>query len=174
MATDVQVSARILRFPQVCCCCGRTPDSSLVASSTRVWGKRVIRTQSKSWSFPICHRCLKHVRLYDEADRQRQVAQRHKQTGTACIIIGILLSFCLVGIPVLIYGVAAVTGLATKAAQRAEELEDEAGGHLSKRCTCHNGVVIYRGWSGSIHSFAFRSESYAFAFIAANRGKVVG
>jgi hypothetical protein len=174
VATFVQVSARILRFPQACCCCGGAPDTHIDASSTRVTGKRVVRTQSKSWSFPICRRCLEHVSLSDEAGKLHQAAQNHKSIGIACIIAGIMLMACLIGIPILIYGIVAVSRLAPNAVRRAKELEDEARKFLSNHWARHNGVVIYHGWNGSIHYFEFQSDSYAQAFIAANGNKALG
>lgn len=142
-------------------------------TATRVTGKRVVRTQSKSWSLPICQRCETHSSLFAQSTEQREVAQNHRSTGVVCIIAGILLLFCLIGIPLLIYGIVAISALAAQAERRADELEQKAQGHFSKRCACINDAVVYCGWNGTIHTFEFQSYSYARAFTAANRNKVL-
>src|SRR5205085_4176030 len=62
----VQISARIIRWPGICACCGRHADTAIEISSTRTTGKRVIRTQTKSWEVPYCHRCVRHIRAAKE------------------------------------------------------------------------------------------------------------
>src|SRR4051794_14872358 len=67
----VQVSARLLNIPQACCCCGmHGVDTRFRAIATRTTGKRVIRTDSRSWDFPLCNRCqlwIGHQRTADAA-----------------------------------------------------------------------------------------------------------
>lgn len=58
----VEISARIIRWPDICACCSRPADTAIEISSTRTTGKRVIRTQTKSWQVPYCKRCLSHIR----------------------------------------------------------------------------------------------------------------
>lgn len=174
MATDVQVSARILRFPQSCSCCGDVPDTFIQTTLTRVTGKRIVRTQSKSWSFPICRRCVQHASLFCEADQCYQMGRNYKFTGIAFVIIGAILTCGLIGIPILIYGIFSLMKSVPRANHKAEELEREANWFLTKQCECRKIVVTYNGWNGSVHSFSIQSDRYAQAFIAANRGKVIG
>src|SRR5690349_11405044 len=57
----VRISAHIIHWPALCACCCRPADTSVEVSSTRVTGKRVIRTQTKGWKVPYCTRCLDHI-----------------------------------------------------------------------------------------------------------------
>ena len=56
----VKISAKIIRWPECCaCCCGRA-DTREDATAVRTEGKRVIRTQAKSWPVPYCRGCQDH------------------------------------------------------------------------------------------------------------------
>lgn len=90
-----------------------------------------------------------------------------------CIIFGVLLSIVLIGIPLLVYGILAVTKYAKEAELKAEDLEKRAKSHLKRQCASCDDPVVYHGWNGSIHTFEFYNHQYAQAFIAANRGKVL-
>src|SRR5262249_48656717 len=61
---EIRVSANLLTFPRMCCCCGRTnqPGTTYIAHSTRTTGVRVIRHQTKKWSFPLCEECDDWIR----------------------------------------------------------------------------------------------------------------
>ena len=56
----VSVSARILSMPTVCVCCGNPASQTVRATSTRVEGKRVVRTKTSAWEFPHCAACAAH------------------------------------------------------------------------------------------------------------------
>ncbi|MCS7270090.1 MAG: hypothetical protein NZ703_03300, partial [Gemmataceae bacterium] len=62
----VQISARISRWPEVCACCCRPADTTILVSATRTKGKRVIQTESKSWHVPYCSNCLEHIKVVQE------------------------------------------------------------------------------------------------------------
>jgi hypothetical protein len=72
----VQVSARILEWPQQCACCCGPPDMTWEASSTRHTGKRVIREQTKSWEVPYCSRCVGHIKKLMQTFRLLGLSRR--------------------------------------------------------------------------------------------------
>src|SRR5712664_3453183 len=61
---QIDVSGHQFTFPQLCACCGGTPDSVWSVSASRSRGKRVVHTTRKRWDVPYCHECVKHVSLY--------------------------------------------------------------------------------------------------------------
>lgn len=56
----ISVSAKVLTMPSACVCCGSPATQFVRASSTRVEGKRVIRTKTSAWEFPQCGSCASH------------------------------------------------------------------------------------------------------------------
>jgi hypothetical protein len=72
------ISAKTIYFPPQCACCGSTPNTSLEASATKTTGKRTVRTQTKTSSFPYCSTCAEHVRV--------------AESNTAIVFIGITIS----------------------------------------------------------------------------------
>jgi hypothetical protein len=172
--TNIKISARIIRFPPICCCCSQQPDTHIDISFTRRTGKRVIKRESKSWPFPICSQCQKHIQLYNQAKKAYSEAQNYNIGGIGCIILGILTAVLLIGILFLIYGICARCYWGPAALRNAKKLEEEAKAYLTNSCTCQHNVVRYHGWYGTVHSFDFQNESYAHAFIALNQEKVLG
>jgi hypothetical protein len=63
----VQISARLISWPQQCACCLGRATEVYQTSHTRVTGKKVIRTDSRSWKVPYCGNCLDHVDAEAEA-----------------------------------------------------------------------------------------------------------
>src|SRR5262245_48129602 len=55
----VDVSAKQLKMPSQCACCGGTADTAVSSSFTRVHGTRVVRTKTSSWGFPFCPVCVR-------------------------------------------------------------------------------------------------------------------
>ena len=47
-------------MPSACACCGNPASGVAPVSSTRVTGKRVIKTKTSSWEFPQCSACRRH------------------------------------------------------------------------------------------------------------------
>lgn len=63
MARHIKVSARLISWPKICACCGRSSETELEASFTRTSGKKVIKHDRRSWGVPYCHACALHVNL---------------------------------------------------------------------------------------------------------------
>jgi tellurite resistance protein len=54
-------------MPTSCACCGLPADTFQQATSTRVEGKRVIRTKTSTWQFPYCSACNRHDEAWPAA-----------------------------------------------------------------------------------------------------------
>lgn len=63
----ISVSAKQLVMPSVCACCGGASETTIAVTSTRISGKRVIRTKTSEWNFPVCARCGAHDREWPTA-----------------------------------------------------------------------------------------------------------
>lgn len=136
----VQLSARQITFPRMCACCGGAPNTTYAATATRVTGKRVVRTQSASWSFPYCNHCLAHVRAWPGP--------------WGCATWALAACTCFLWLIVQYF-------LDESAKARARQL---CGAH----CTQPDAAVSYLGWNGSVQSFEIGSRFYAYELLLAN------
>src|SRR4051812_44837622 len=57
----VEISARLIRWPNNCACCCGPADTSINISFTSRTGVRVIHEQTKSWRVPYCSQCFDHI-----------------------------------------------------------------------------------------------------------------
>lgn len=142
---EIHVSARKLSFPRQCACCGASPQIEYRVTAVRVTGKRVIRTQSASWSIPYCQNCLRHASIWP------------KPWGG--LTWALVLFTCFLWLPVQLL-------LDASARKRAREL-------CSPACCTPGPAAAYLGWNGTVESFDFTSVPFAFEFILANRGRVL-
>ncbi|MCY0989421.1 hypothetical protein OV203_19935 [Nannocystis sp. ILAH1] len=141
----VHVSAKLLKFPHRCACCGGVPDTEFTAAAVRVTGKRVIRTDKRTWGIPYCSACVAHVRLLPGP--------------WGCLTWLLALLTC---------GLWLVVQLVLDEGTRAR-----ARAMCSPNCACPNWAAEYRGWDGSIQSFEFTSADYARAFALANHKSLI-
>jgi hypothetical protein len=169
----IEVSARILTYPQRCCCC--TTSGALLKSfraiATRTTGVRVVRTTNRWWDFPLCSACHGWI-------IQHQAAQVVK---FLCVIVGVLLVGSLAGgfllrpkpvsnwllnlSPIFAFLLPFLFVLWRKREQEADTLKPADA--------CSPEPVIYASWDGTIHTFFFPSELYSYLFRNANSAKVL-
>lgn len=190
----VQISARIIRWPGICACCGHSADTNIEISSTRTTGKRVIRTQTKSWEVPYCSRCLSHIRAARELRSfSRIVVNLSLVIGLAgaalsllifglivwqSVILAVFLSLLLVAGTVVLLSVTWRScqaryrrHLTAKKAERAR-LERRLESLLCDTCSRESRCAAeYEGWYGSVHTFYFCNADFATALERANPGK---
>jgi hypothetical protein len=171
----VQASARLLHMPPTCCCCASSVGTrKFVAASTRTKGKRVIRTDTRQWSFPICESCMRWIRAHHAANRSRSFMVGLSIAVVVCVLIifsaGSQNNF----------GVAFLAGVASVAAAGGMVFAYSAWKHNEKvatsirpRSNCHPEPVRYVGWHGTVHTFVFSNNSFANAFATANHRKLV-
>jgi hypothetical protein len=164
---NVSLSGQVFQFPRQCICCGEAPDTELYVSATQSRGKK---TSTHRWGFPCCNACLTHS----------QVIQKANTFPTFLIILGFIA--CLFGISLLaanpllalpliissIFFLVYSFRLSRKRLQQARTSKRE-------ECAADNpySLVRYFGWDKNIHTFSIKPERYAFAFMRANRQKLV-
>lgn len=156
----VTVSARSIPMPLMCACCGEAPTIAIPAVATRTKGKRVKRTEAKSFEFPACSKCAEHVRAMP--DRTSYIVWAIAPTLVSLMVPPLALLMLLGWCPILfaLYWV-------------------RAGWARSRRgpsCECTRALVAYEGWYGSSHTFATESERFANALVRSCRdaGKDAG
>lgn len=192
----VQISAHKIAWPDSCaCCCGR-PDTTLTVSSTRVEGKKVVRSWTKSWEVPYCMGCFKHRVLSRELARFSTFVLHYSWILAAiCLWTGYLLVFQVVSpstrpvlASVLGLGWAAISvaglhltdGHFSRLHRDAKEKRLRARADLEKRfrslytsnCSeCEDLAASYGGWQHTVHTFFFSNPKFAHQFRCLNAGK---
>jgi hypothetical protein len=186
----VRVSARILSFPGLCCCCTQEEGHQrYCAKHTRTTGVEVIRTDTRWWEFPICGRCLRWIGLEQDANRWHGSFAALVVFGLLALVGGIIYGIavaseaefdadrisrpailaayivCLCGLLLLV-----LSPLALWAYRKAQAKADWAKPHL----VCSTQPVIYDGWDGSVHTFTFSNVAYSALFIRSNAKKILG
>jgi len=169
----VQVSARLLHFPNFCCCCGaRDAGGQFCAVATRTTGKKVVRTESRSWKFPLCDEC------------QPWMQQQHAANAARGWFFGLVL-FAVLGVvggigllpsPAGCLGIVVGMLLGGGAPffyiswQRSQKTADQ----VKPAPHCVVRPVVYDSWSGSVHTFYFACREFTERFRAANARKLLG
>lgn len=160
---QVHISGQFITRPHECACCAGIPDREIDATARRTTGKRVKRTQEKTWSFPYCSACMAHKQKWDGA-----IGALFAGIGVGVVLIlwgwvAKTLAFAL-PLALLLVGVACLVTYFGIRAANALRHED---------CTSASATVRYLGWNGSVHSFDIDSEYFALALMHANRTKLV-
>jgi serine/threonine protein kinase len=173
---SIQVSARILTWPTICACCSRPATTDVAASYTRVSGKRVVRTNTRSWRVPVCATCAEHSSIYS---RTTGATVRAIAWSVAVLVIACVLGAA-VGNPdgginptFVVLGAIGAVALLIVLLKRTQDDQRTAEGMLQDTCCSVAYPVVYQGWSGSVHSFYFLNGVYAQAFASANAKKVL-
>jgi ribosomal protein L28 len=156
----VDVSGHLFSFPRACACCGAVPDSTLTVSASRSRGSRVVRTEGRSWDFPYCTRCIKHVQ---RAGTMRMLV---RQFIALSVLLGVIVGFS--ESAYLGFGIGILCVVATVAV--GFKLHNLARG---PGCVDADSSIAYLGWSGTLHQFEIASRRFAFDFMVANRRKLV-
>lgn len=190
----VQISARIVRWPGVCACCCQPADTSIEVSCTRVTGKKVIHTQTKSWDVPYCRRCFAHIKaakalrafsmlvihlsivfgLVGAALALLAAVAVYQRSVSSAVVLGLLLAAVTTAIILLTFSWCQAKyqrNVQAKKVQRAR-LEQKLNALLSQSCCDECRLAAqYDGWHGSVHTFYFASGQFASAFERSNPGK---
>lgn len=172
----IEVSARLLSWPRLCACCSRPATMDITASYTRVSGKRVIRTNTRSWPIPVCMTCAEHGRIYSQTKgaTERAIAWSVFILVGGCVLGAVVgssgggLNFAFVAIGVI--GAIALLIVLLRSAQADRQAAQDM---LQDTCCSIDYPVVYQGWNGSVHSFYFRNGLYAQAFADANAKKLL-
>lgn len=173
----VKVSARILRFPSVCCCCGSgCPQTWFRATATRTTGKKVIRTDSRSWDFPLCHKCESWMDLQHAANAAYRWFVAFIVFAVLGFLSGVLSLFG--SLPILAGVVGMVTtmvsGLVSPFVYESWQRRQSEANRQKPADHCRLHPVVYDGWYGSVHTFYFSCPRFTSHFQAANAKKLLG
>lgn len=163
----VEVSASKLTIPRFCICCDSEPDTQRAFVATRTTGKRVIKTQSKHWDFPICRTCSAHDLAWVSAANGAWV---FGASTLALSCYGLNNVSDGPGVTAVIAAVALVVFALWRFSKRRKEAKALQGPNCSQNCF---DDFKYLGWSGTVQSFDIPSTSYALSFMRANRSKLV-
>ena len=170
MALSVQISAKVLTWPQFCACCGKEPaDRRLQASAMREVGVNVVRRTQQWWDVPYCDACIEHVELHERPNKWLDFGlviasvvaglalTKRSEFGLAPAIVGF----------VLVSAFFAAVGIMIGASNRSR-----ARGMMNDCCCVPGRAVYYFGWYGAMHSFAFERRDYIDSFLRLNGKKV--
>jgi hypothetical protein len=91
----IQVSARVLQWPNQCACCGGPSNTHLAVTYTRAEGVKVIRTDTKTWETPYCQSCLDHMQAAEAACEAARTASAIDTTAWDLIVVGIVVVLAL-------------------------------------------------------------------------------
>jgi hypothetical protein len=157
----VSVSARILRSPNMCCCCARpNPNGKFNAVATRTTGKRVVRTQERSWEFPMCTECIE---WRESVLKGRTVLTFTFVSSALTFYVGLenLLLFlvclgCSIGLAVLFYFI------------------DKNSDKIKISTATSVTPAVYHEWNGSVHYFSLSNKEFHEQFCSANQSKLIG
>jgi len=169
---QVQVSAKRLSFPPTCPCCGLQANTQVAITATRTTGKRVIHTTERSWTFPYCSSCLRHVAVWDAAASWMILTALGAMFAIfSSVAYGLLARL----VPGEYTGLGVVGGIGgiVLGIWRFTRKRAEARKMCTSQCVVPARAVSYLGWYGTIQTFAFSSHAYAVTFAQANRSKLV-
>jgi hypothetical protein len=158
-------SAKLLKFPAVCTCCGGPQDRTFTAKATRTTGKRVVHHRTHSWDMPWCSSCAEHAAM------ARTATAVYAVLATLGVVIGLWIwadDHRLAGLG---WGIALAALLGSLPIwyvlyRRAERRRKPA-------CATLGSPVRFIGWDGTIQFFDCASRGYAVAFAAANSSKLI-
>jgi len=161
----VAFSARALKFPPVCSCCGDASNAAFVAKATRTTGKRVVHHRTHSWEIPWCGVCSAH------ADLASTAVMVFALIAMAAIVVGIVIWLSAahaagIALGIAIGGVAGGLPILMILNARAER-------RRKPTCSTVGSPVEFLGWDGSVQFFDCRSERFAAAFAIANQTKLI-
>jgi hypothetical protein len=160
----VKISARKLTIPPRCVCCLADPDASFDAIYTRQRGKRVITTDTRSWTFPYCTRCVGHAKAY----------QSIGAGAFATWLLGVPLTIVFAVAASAVGLVLGVTTFVVASLLTSRHRNRVKAQQCTPHCASPGWAVRYLGWDGSVQAFHIESRPYAAQFARANMHKLVG
>jgi hypothetical protein len=158
VAISVEVSANLFTVPPECACCGACAEMMVNAEATRVTGKRVIHTYTRSLAFPRYRACDDHVRRWNSAPIFA-VMIGLAVGGLACVAAGHAVSQAAGAIFI---ATCVVTSIAHF------WLRHRVTQSCSAACAAPCAPVNYVRWYGTVKTFAFQSNGYAVGFALGN------
>jgi len=164
-AKTIRVAARTLDFPPYCPCCMRAADTTYEARHVRtVRRRRVVRSETRWWTFPYCSNCLEHEK------RARQSSMLAAAMTAVPIIVLFTLGVALNGVLAFLIVAAVVGAIVYYALYNA--LLERVRRAVRSSCASLGAAVTYDDVQGTEHTFSFANADYAAMFAAENRKKL--
>src|SRR5262249_54370444 len=176
----IQVSARVVNWPQCCVCCMGPTDAILPVrmgvtgtvpvSVAHTQEQQAIQVGQKTWDVPCCFSCLEHGELYPKVQAAKAGLWTAGAVWGSAVMCGTLFAGLAAGtvhssteiiVPPLAgtaVGILAYFGFLSAKNQGEKKLADlTARMEASMRETCCVpwSAAGYLGWRGSIHTFFF-------------------
>ena len=79
----------------------------------------------------------------------------------------------MIGIPILLFGMAALLYYSPKAKKQSRDLERKGQELVENSCASIDNPVVYVEWNGTVHTFEFASIQYSEAFKRSNSSKLI-
>ena len=161
----IQVSARVLHWPQRCACCNQLNDTQYRISYTRTTGEKTQRSTTRYWDVPYCTQCVLHVQLAKDA------LSTYMVWLILIVIQGII---WYIAIHSWLIGILIAAPLWWFAHRRYVGIDIPKAISIAKATCCSiNQAIEYKGWDGSMQTFDFTQKDYAENFAILNHSKVL-
>jgi hypothetical protein len=157
--TVVQVSANILKWPNICACCSGHPGRHYVATAPR----------GGSWDVPCCQPCLAHAWLHGWF----RVCLATFPVTVIFLVVAMLYPLAFASQPdqiIVVRCIAFFTAVSTLLL--AMWFYFLANQNTGPNCVSLGRFVSYTGWYRTLHTFWFANRDYADEFEAANATKL--
>lgn len=163
----VCISARIISFPRRCACCMGASEIERPARMSKSRGKRVVRTETRTWNIPYCLSCSGHASTWETGTTLGWIVfavaavvtvaamfNGSSRESQATLIVGSIVSVSAgVGTAIFFKGMATLT--------------------KKSSCALAGPAVHFVGWDGSVQVFDIAPKRYALEVMAANATKLV-
>ncbi len=163
MTYQVEISANLLSWPQLCACCYEPAQAHAEVAATRISRGRTNNTQTRSWRVPYCRACLAH-------------RSKRRAAGPTWTLVGGILGCCVwlalyallnVGVIAFLGGMLAAVAMAAPYSVQV----NEAKAMLKESCCASDDAVRYITWHGTVHTFQFKNKNYLDRFLELNSKK---
>jgi hypothetical protein len=132
----------------------------------------VVKTDTRSWTFPICRKCLDWIAVQRAANTLCGLFIVLVICAVAGLVFGLPLIGERTGVGLLLCGVG--LGCISPLAYMGWQSKKSQADAVKPDPDCRTVPVVYVEWSGSVHTFRFASAVFCGQFRRANVKKVLG
>lgn len=154
----VEVSARRFAVPFECPCCGATPDTEVRVPLARSARSSAAPDTAQGLEFPYCQRCRDHAERFESAG----------MVSAGVVVLALVASVVVALVTQLVFGLLVFLGAIPVAVILASSRRSLAAADCGEACAAPGNAVAYRGWTGTVTSFAFSSPTYTARFAEQN------
>jgi len=180
VAYQIQISAKLLKWPKLCACCCEPADDVLRISASHTTGKRVQNTKTYWWDVPYCKHCLNHLNYVNKPVSSGPLFSSVPILVRYGLFAGMFVWFMATPIlqnivagffvGLLVFIASFIPGHKTREAHQ-KAIRDDHLSMMKTSCCSLNRAIHYIDWYGTTHTFVFANKSYLDSFLIANAGK---